>query len=150
VPDAKVTFDPAVTTATTTYDAATNTWKTVLPPGGAGNTFLSGLTFPVPAAGLPGGINPVVWSGDFSIDTAGVSVNWLWAAAVYTNFSTDYSALDVKPVDDSHLSAYQNSDHAGTPEAYKAFVTGGARGGGGSNYTGSLSATASVAPSTCQ
>jgi len=47
---------------------------------------------------------------------------------------------------------YQNSDHAGTPEGvdpsttlpFKAFVTGGARGGGGSNWTGSWSGTVGV------
>src|SRR5262249_22678755 len=53
----------------------------------------------------------------------------------------------VKPVDDNNASAYQNSHHAGTPENFRNFVTGGARGGGGSNFTGSYSATASVTPS---
>jgi hypothetical protein len=52
----------------------------------------------------------------------------------------------VKPVDDNKASAYKNSDHAGTPESFKAFVTGGARGGGGSNYTGSWSGTDGVTP----
>jgi hypothetical protein len=47
-------------------------------------------------------------------------------------------------VDDPKLSRYQNSDHAGTPENDKQNVTGGATGGGGSNYTGSLSATKSA------
>ena len=50
----------------------------------------------------------------------------------------------MKPVDDNQASVYQNSDHAGTPENFKSFVTGGARGGGGSNFTGSYSATAAV------
>jgi hypothetical protein len=54
--------------------------------------------------------------------------------------------LGVKPVDDPHASPYANSDHAGTPEAFRQWVTGGATGGGGSNFTGSYSATASVAP----
>ena len=81
-----------------------------------------------------------------SSDTPGVSVQWKWAAAVYTNFSADYNALGVKPVDDNRASQYRNSDHAGTPENFKAYVIGGARGGGGSNYTGSLSRTARVGP----
>jgi hypothetical protein len=75
-----------------------------------------------------------------------VGLNWKWAAAVYTSFNSDYNALGVKPVDDNKASQYKNSDHAGTPENYKQFVTGGARGGGGSNYTGSLSGTESVGP----
>ena len=65
---------------------------------------------------------------------------------MYSQFGTDNSSLGVKPVDASDLSSYQNSDHAGTPESFKSFVTGGACGGGGSNYTGSYSGTATVTP----
>jgi hypothetical protein len=86
----------------------------------------------------------VTWSGTFVSDTAGVQVKWKWAAAAYSNFSNNYNLLGVKPVDDNHASQYQNSDHAGTPENFKAYVIGGARGGGGSNYTGSYSGTKSV------
>jgi hypothetical protein len=78
--------------------------------------------------------------------STGVSVQWKWAAAVYpaSHFSTDDNALGVKPVDDNTNSQYKNSDHAGTPENYKSYVIGGATGGGGSNYTGGYSGTASV------
>jgi len=108
---------------------------------------LSGLSFHVPSQGLPGGINPVSWSGTFITDTTGVNVNWAWAAVVYTTFNADHSMLDVKATDDNHDDCVtQNSDHAGTPELYKSNVIGGARGGGGSNYTGSLSGTQGVAP----
>ena len=146
VPDSVITFDPTAPKATTTFDAASQTWQTTLPLQFSGNGFLSAVAFKVPTGGLPGGINPVTWQGQFTSNTAGVTVNWQWATAVYTSFSTDLTTLNVKPVDDSHLSIYQNSDHAGTPEADKSYVTGGARGGGGSNYTGSYSATTSVAP----
>src|SRR5438874_12659171 len=120
-----VTFDPGATQATTIFTA--NGWETVSLPGLAGNTFLSGLAFQVPV-NFPGGINPVTWTGDFTT-SARVTIKWQWAAAVYTTFSTDYNALGVKPVDDNMASAYQNSDHAGTPENFKADVIGGARGG---------------------
>jgi hypothetical protein len=142
--DATVIFDPAATTATTTFSGGM--WVTRVPSSGlAGNTFLSALAYQVPG-NLPGGINPVTWSGTISSDTPGVSVQWKWAAAVYTSFSSNYNALGVKPVDDNKASQYKNSDHAGTPENFKSFVIGGARGGGGSNYTGSLSGTAAVGP----
>jgi hypothetical protein len=147
VPSARVTFDPNATMATTTFNIVLNRWETTVPSSGlAGKTFLTGLAFPVPAGGLPGGINPVTWTGSFGSDTSGVSVQWQWAAAVYTTFSTEYNALGVKPVDDNQASEYQNSDHAGTPENFKAFVIGGARGGGGSNYTGSYSGTEGCVP----
>ena len=38
---------------------------------------------------------------------------------MYDKFSTNYSSLGVKPVDDNKASQYQNSDHAGTPENFK-------------------------------
>jgi hypothetical protein len=144
-PNAEITLSPSVTTATTTFNAATNTWETSLPMKFSGNAFLDAVAVPMPN-GLPGGANPVTWQGNFTSTTSAVSINWQWAAAVYTKFSTDYNALNVKPVDDNHVSAYQNSDHAGTPEAFTPYVIGGARGGGGSNFTGSMSATASVTP----
>jgi len=141
VPDASVTFDPAAVTATTNFIGGM--WVTTVPSNLKGNTFLSGLSYPVPS-NLPGGIKNVTWSGTISVDTPGVSVNWQWGAAVYTNFSADPSLLGVKPVDDPTHSQYQNKDHAGTPENFKPYVIGGGTGGGGNNYTGGLSGTASV------
>jgi len=144
VPSAEVTFMPGITTASTSYSGSG--WDTITPFGTSGNTFMDAVEYVVPAGGLPGGINPVTWTAGFSTDTPGISLNWQWAAAVYTSFSSDYNALGVQPTDDNHASPYGSSDHAGTPMNYTSFVTGGARGGGGSNFTGSLSATASVMP----
>jgi hypothetical protein len=147
VPDAVITVSPSATTASTTFDATTNTWVTVVPRTGfSGNLFLSGAALPAPG-GLPGGIKPVVWQADFTTDTPGVNINWQWAAAVYRTFGTDYNGLGVKVVDGGTADAYHNAHHAGTPENFTAFVFGGARGGGGSNFTGSYSATKSVSPS---
>ena len=142
VPDATVTFCPSCTPATTMFNGS---WMTSVPSSGlSGNVFLSGLAYQVPT-NFPGGINPVTWSGNFSSDTPGLTILWQWAAAVYKSFSTDYNALGVKPVDDPKASTYKNSDHAGTPENEKKFVIGGATGGGGSNFTGSL-----CGPNSCQ
>jgi hypothetical protein len=65
---------------------------------------------------------------------------------VYTTFAPDNNSIGVKPVDGNHCTSYLNSDHAGTPENYKPYVIGGARGGGGSNWTGGLTGTQTVAP----
>jgi hypothetical protein len=143
-PNAAITFDPSASQAVTSFNAATNTWNTTLPTSHlSGNALLDGFGFQVPAGGLPGGINSVTWTADFSA-TKPLSLNWQWGAAVYTRFSADNLALGLKPVDDGSVSIYKISDHAGTPENFKSFVTGGARGGGGSNFTGSYSATGSV------
>jgi hypothetical protein len=145
VPDSIITFSPTATQATTTFDTANNAWNTTLPMHFSGNGFLGAVAVPVTTQ-LPGGINPVTWQGQFTSNPTGISVNWQWATAVYTQFGSDYNSINVKPVDDNHASQYQNSDAAGTPEAFKQFVTGGARGGGGANATGSLSPTSSVTP----
>ncbi len=146
VPDAIITISPSATQASTAFNTDRNRLETTVPASYTGNIFLAGLSYQVPAGGLPGGITPVTWSGDFSTDTPGVKVDWKWAAAVYTQFDSNLDALGIKPIDGDKLNPYQNSDHAGTPENFKSSVTGGARGGGGSNWTGSYSGTASVTP----
>lgn len=99
--------------------------------------FMSGVGFKVPANGFPGGIKPVDITTVFrSNATTPVSVSYQWSAAVYTDFSTNYNQANITPI--------HNSLHAGAPMGWKRYVTGGARGGGGSNYTGSWSGTHTV------
>jgi uncharacterized protein affecting Mg2+/Co2+ transport len=136
VPDSQITISSAYTNATTTFTAGK--WVTTAPLGLGGNTFLSGGAYQLPFSS-PGAGN-LSWCGKFSA-TPGISVSWQWAAAVYTSFTGSYGSLGVKPVDDNSASSYKNSHHAGTPENYTQYVTGGARGGGGSNFTGSYSGT---------
>jgi hypothetical protein len=145
VPNATVTFSSSTTVATTTFDASTNTWTTAVPINIGGNVFLSSAALPVPG-GLPGGITGVTWKGQMQSDTQNVQVQWHWGAAVYTQFATDYTTLNVKPVDDGHASSYQNTDKAGTPEAFKTYVIAGATGGGGNNYIGNASPNAQLTP----
>jgi hypothetical protein len=145
LPDAVVTFNPAATTATTTFNAGLNRWETTVPSSYTGNVFMSGGFLHLPT-GLKGGVKDVNWSATFHISTpVPVSLSWQWSAAAYKSAACDveYGDLCVKPVDSNTLSQYHNSDHAGTPECVKTLVTGGARGGGGSNFTGSWSGTAS-------
>lgn len=151
-PNAQITFSPSATCTTTTFNAMTNTWMTTVPVKGDDEIFLTGLAVPVPSYGLPDG-NKVDWTGTFSSNgVQGISIQWKWGAAVYSSFTGDYNALDVKP---GHQTAcgQGKSDHAGTPEGvnnnndpWKHFVIGGARGGGGSNWTGSWSGTQTVSP----
>jgi hypothetical protein len=141
VANSATTFDPSATTATTNYGG---TWSTVVPSGASGNQFAAGLPWAVPCpGGLPQSVT-VTWTADFYADKPNASVNWTWSAAAYTSFNSDPSTLGVKASDDNHFAPYANSDHAGTPENYKGSVTGGATGGGGSNYTGSLCSTVNV------
>lgn len=76
VPNSKIVLSSQTTTATSVFDAVQNLWVTNLPLQFSGNGFLGGVDFPVPAGGLPGGINPVTWSGTFYTTTPGISLNW--------------------------------------------------------------------------
>jgi hypothetical protein len=139
---------PAMTFALTDGDGAHLTFKTSrfrlkAPNGTAGNDFLNGIAYQT-TSGLPGGIQNVTWSAKF-YSTSKQQINWQWGAAVYTTFTNAYGQLGVKALDDNHYPPY-NADDAGTPEAFKQYVTGGATGGGGSNYTGGLSGTTKITP----
>jgi SdrD B-like domain len=146
LPNSQLTLTPGATSASATFDASSNTWDISAPSSVSGNVFLGGGALSLPN-GLPGGVKNVTWSADFTTNTSGIMINWQWAASAYsTTFPSDLSGVGVKPVDANNLSVYKNSDHAGTPENFKSFVLGGARGGGGSNFTGSYSGTASIYP----
>ncbi len=99
VPAATITFDPASRTASTNFDEPGNQWVTTV-PSASSRVFLTGLAFPVPAGGLPGGMSKVAWSAALSTDTPGVTAQWQWAAAVYNTFGPDYNSLAIKPVDE--------------------------------------------------
>lgn len=142
-PNSIVTFSSSANCISTTFNTITNTFVTTVPLSSSDEIFFDGLAYQVPTPGLPGGINPVVWEGDFSSNVSGLQIAWKWGAAVYTMFSTDYNSLGIKAAHTNDC-AYNNSDHAGTPENFKQYVIGGARGGGGSNWTGSWSGTVNV------
>jgi len=150
VPNAEITFSPTATCTSYSFDTATNTWQTITPVKVDDEIFLTGLTFPVPS-GFSKVQGNVTWLGTMSSDVPGVSMQWKWGAAVYTTYSANYNTLAVKPGHQTSCS-YNNGDHAGTPEGidpissepFKDFVIGGARGGGGSNWTGSWSGTTSA------
>jgi hypothetical protein len=154
VPNAQITFSDSATCASTTFDSLTNAWMTTVPVSGSDEILLAGLVVPVPANFGGQGHGKVTWKGSLSSNAPGVSVKWKYGAAVYSSFSTDYNALSVKPSHGGTCAGYPNGEHAGTPEgfnstngqAFKTFVTGGAKGGGGSNFTGSWSGTVSVNP----
>jgi serine protease AprX len=139
LPEARVLFSPTAKSASTSYDAQTGTWLTIVPSSDYDHeAFLSGLAFPLEKS-LPGDIKDVTITGRFTTDTPGVKVEWRWGAAVYTQFSTDYNALGVKPINDEKYNPYANKDKAGTPENFKSKLIAGASGDGKDKYTGDLS-----------
>ena len=148
IPSSVVIYDPSATTATTTWNVTAFRWDTNVPASYSGDVFAGGYAYAVGAGGIPGGTK-VTWTALFETSESCLSVNWKWGAAVYTTFTKENGKIGVKPVDSNSLSAYKNSDHAGTPENFKAYLAAGARGGGGSNYTGSYSGTVGIKTGSC-
>jgi hypothetical protein len=139
VPDAEVIIDSSTGTATTSFNTGSSTWQTQVANGG-NNPFLAGLSWDVPTGEDPNFSNPVTWTGEFFANQPFISVNWQWAAAVYTSFSTDYNSLGVTPIVGAG-----GFSQSGTPANFTAFVTVGARRNAGSNdYTGSNAGTATA------
>lgn len=143
LPGSTITYVPGGSTATTTYSGGMYT--TTVPLNTSGNEFLTALPWQVPV-NFSGGTNPVIFTGTFSSSTPGVTGNVQFSAAVYTSLPTDPNQLGIKVVDDNN---FGGSYHAGTPVTYRNNVVGGARGGGGSNFTGSYSATGHFTSSCC-
>jgi hypothetical protein len=140
VPPAIIVFSPAATCATTTFDGTQ--WVTIVPVKGSDEILLSALGVKVPADLKQ---SKVTWCACVSADNPNIDIQWKWGAAVYTTDITaaHYNNLDVKPVHSGACFA-NNGEHAGTPHSVEKFVIGGARGGGGANFTGSFSGTTAV------
>jgi hypothetical protein len=85
-----------------------------------------------------------------------VTAQWQWAAAVYTTLGSDYNGLGVKVVDgvpagqSGNLRAGsetgEGNDSVGAPKNLVSFVIGGARGEGGTDFTGSFGTALKVTP----
>ena len=75
VPNAVVAFDPSASCASTTFDTASQTWRTIVPLSGSDEIFISGLAFLVPS-GFSKVNDNVNWQGSMSSDTPGIGVQW--------------------------------------------------------------------------
>jgi hypothetical protein len=129
----------AVTQATTTFNGTE--WYTVAPPDPNGVYFISGMIYKTTSP-IAGNLNPIKWKGIWTASSTCVtSVEWNWSAAVYSSFALIPSYVEIKPIDAATGSLYNNTDAAGTPENYRAFLIAGARGLGGTNYTGTPTVT---------
>jgi hypothetical protein len=153
VPNGVITFNSSslASGASTAYDNMNNRWSTnVSKTGLTGNTFVSGLAYPVPA-NFPTGIQNVTFSASFSTDTPGITLEWQWSAGVYTQLGATYAAgtnnnvLGVNPEDGS-ADAF-GTDPAGTPESFKGYATYGATGGYFSAPSGVVPTVAQVSVS---
>ncbi len=122
-PNSEIIFSATATSATTTFTGGQ--WVTTVPVGFQGNVFIGGVAYQVPTGVSLAGAK-VDWTGVFSGTTSSFTLNWQWAAAVYSGLGTGtlgtsafYNSLGIKPIDANTGSAYPNNDNAGTPENFK-------------------------------
>jgi hypothetical protein len=141
VPKGEVVFSTTATTASTMWNATIPAWVTTVPINYHGNVFLSGYSYYVGSAGLPGNTQ-VNWSGRFVSSQCMFQLNWKWTAEVYSQFAgtqkaPNYSSIDVKSIDGNGWWGWSghgnNNDLAGTPENFQQYLTQGAMGGDQSN-----------------
>jgi hypothetical protein len=137
LPDGVMTFDSsAPATPTTTFIGGK--WQTVFNPNNLSDEmFFTGAAIPVTASIASNAKATLTFTSLSSV--SGISYSWQWSAAVYTFWPADWNQALIMP--------YHKADHAGTPEnttVQKSLIQG-PRGGGGSNFTGSWSATGTAA-----
>jgi len=140
MPDGFVNFDPdALATSTTTFSGTPGTssarWTTTINPNFISDeNFFVGAAIPVDPAIAGGGQATIRFTTQ--TDDTDLSFSWQWSAAVYTYWPSDWNQAMIQ--------AYHgNGRHADTPnntQVQKSLIQG-PRGGGGSNFTGSWSAT---------
>jgi hypothetical protein len=116
-------------------------WRMSAPYGATGGDFLNSIGYQT-RNHLPGNITNVSWSAEFYGSSP---IKWRWGAAVYTRLPNRYGEFKTKPLTDPDYPP-NNSDPAGTPEAFKQYVIGGGTGDGGKNYTGSMGPAVTVTP----
>jgi hypothetical protein len=140
MPNGVVNFDPnAPYTSTTTFSGTPGTpsalWTTTINPNFISDeNFFVGAAIQVDQAVAGGGKATIRFTTQ--TDDTDLSFSWQWSAAVYTYWPPDWNLAKIQPY-------HGNGLHADTPnntQVQKSLIQG-PRGGGGSNFTGSWSAT---------
>ncbi|MGH7619192.1 MAG: hypothetical protein ACREPM_18380 [Gemmatimonadaceae bacterium] len=135
LPDGLLTFDPsAPTNPSTSFNSGANRWETIVNPTQLSDEiFFTGAAIPVTPDVADGA--KATWSFSVQSGVPNLSFSWQWSGAVYTYWPSNWNDALIQP--------YHSNNHAGTPlnvTVQKSLIQG-PRGGGGSNFTGSWSAT---------
>jgi hypothetical protein len=168
VPNAVIKFTSSISCASTSFDAASNTWTTMMPLSAAANAdeiFAAGLAYQLPM-NFPPNVTNVTWSATVFSSAPNLQVTWQYGASNWltshngTSFpmlaggGPDYNGMMIKPAHNAPVcnTSFQGGDHAGAPEfaGRENVLTGGGSGGGGSNWTGSFSSTPPMTGFVCK
>lgn len=152
MPDSTVVLDPSIQVPRRLWSGSKELSVAYSPSQVSQGALFDALPYEAPEAFVPRSSGPVTWTATFTASRPGITIDWAWSAAVYSQFGA-VGAFQLKPLSgpvaqvepqDGPPNLYENADPAGTAEAYKQYVVAGAMGSGAPNYTGTRSETASV------
>ena len=144
MPNGVVNLDPeAPYMSTTTFTGIPGTasalWSTTINPNNISDeNFFVGAAIPVDLTISGGGQATIQFTAQTN-DT-GLSFSWQWSAAVYTYWPPAWNVALIQPYHGNGPTGSQHSDTPDNTQVQRSLIQG-PRGGGGSNFTGSSSAT---------
>lgn len=152
MPNSTIVIDPATTIPHRLWSGLRTLNLTYSPAEVRKEALFDAFAYQAPEEFVPRFSGPVGFTATFTASRPGVTIDWAWSAAVYSQFGPVGTFL-LKPLSgplaEAHPQAgppdlYANDDPAGTAEAYKQYVVAGAMGNGAPQYVGARSDTASV------
>ena len=152
MPDSTVLLDPSISVPRRLWSGLENLDVAYSPSQVSREALFDALAYRAPEPFIPRSSGPVTWTATFAASRPGVTIEWAWGAAVYSQIGP-VGTFRLKPLSgpiaqvDPQAGApdlYENADPAGTPEAYKQYLVAGAMGSGPPQYTGARSEPASV------
>ena len=152
MPDSTVVLDPSISVPRRLWSDAEKLNAAYSPSQVSTEALFDALPYEAPEPFIPRSSGPVTWTATFAASRPGITIDWAWSAAVYSQFGA-VGSFQLKPLSGPIAQVdpqagppnlYENADPAGTAEAYKQYVVAGAMGSGAPSYTGARSETASV------
>jgi len=152
MPDSTVVLDPSINVPRRLWSGAEKLNVAYSPSQVSKEALFDALPYEAPEPFVPRSSGPVTWTATFAASRPGITLDWAWSAAVYSQFGA-VGTFQLKPLSGPIAQVdpqagpsdlYENADPAGTAEAYKQYVIAGAMGGGAPQYTGERSDTTSV------
>ncbi len=152
MPDSTVVLDPSISVPRRLWSGPEKLNVAYSPSQVSLEALFDALPYEAPEPFIPRSSGPVTWTATFAASRPGITIDWAWGAAVYSQFGPVGTFL-LKPLSGPIAQVdpqagppdlYENTDPAGTAEAYKQYVIAGAMGTGAPQYTGARSERASV------
>lgn len=152
MPDSTIVLDPSISVPRRLWSSATQLNVAYAPSQVEKEALFDALPYTAPEPFVPRQSGPVTWTATFTASRPGITLDWAWSAAAYSQFGPVGTFL-LKPLSGPVAQVepqagppdlYLNDDPAGTAEAYKQYVVAGAMSSGAPQYTGARSETASV------